>query len=262
MTAPLQALNFRVEILPGGATEPLCGAAFAECDGLELRLDVRTVREGGVNARQRLQSGPASYGEVTLRRGMTDSFDLWDWCSAVLRDPALRADARVIMLAPDGARERARFRLDRCLPVRLRAPRLDAREGIVAIEELTLACEALTLERPGGDAPAPRTVRAELRSGDRRVAVQLNPAALRVSRGAAGAALSFALPFEAPPDGDVRELTAAVAGLAAGDTPVTFAWGAYRFEGSIEALDEELDLFAADGRALRSTLAVTLRAPS
>ena len=123
---------------------------------------MRTLHEGGDNVRQRLVAGPASYGEVTLRRGMTASFDLWDWCGLVARDPGVRADATVVLLEPDGEAERARFLLHRCLPVRLRAPRLDAVDGVVAIEELRLACEALTLDRPGRKPPAGPEAKAEL----------------------------------------------------------------------------------------------------
>ena len=42
--------------------------------------------------------------------------------------------------------ERARFLLRRCLPLRLKAPTLNARDGIVA-EELQILCETLTLQR-------------------------------------------------------------------------------------------------------------------
>ena len=47
MSDPFTALHFRVEIMLPGAAEPLCEAAFAECDGLELRFDVITYSEGG-----------------------------------------------------------------------------------------------------------------------------------------------------------------------------------------------------------------------
>ncbi len=36
MSDPFTAFNFRVEIMLAGAAEPLCEAAFAECEGLEL----------------------------------------------------------------------------------------------------------------------------------------------------------------------------------------------------------------------------------
>ena len=69
-------------------------------------------------------------------------------------DPSLRADGEVVLLAPDGATERARFILQRCLPVKLKAPPLNAKDGAVAIEELQLAYESLTLKRPAGGAGA------------------------------------------------------------------------------------------------------------
>jgi phage tail-like protein len=264
---PFSALDFRIEILLPGAHAPLCDAAFAECDGLELRFDVRALREGGDPARQRLLAGPASYGEVTLRRGMTASFDLWDWCTLVMRDPGVRADARVTVLAPDGESVRARFQLERCLPVRLKAPRLDAIDGIVAIEELRLACEAVVLERPGRKPPPRPKAKAELveldktheRELERRVALPCNPSRLRVTREEDGrATLQFGLAFDAGAEDDVRRLTAPISAFA-GLPAVRFRWGAFRFDGRITAADEELDLFGTDGRPMRAELALTLR---
>ena len=144
---PFTAFNFVVEIVRDDAATPLVSAAFAECDGLEMTQDIRTVREGGNNATQIRLAGPASFGQITLRRGMTGNFDLWAWFSDSLRDPSLRADASVVILAADRQREYARFLLGRCLPLRLKAPTLNARDGIVAVEELRILCETLTLQR-------------------------------------------------------------------------------------------------------------------
>jgi phage tail-like protein len=80
---------------------------------------------------------------------MTAAFDLWAWFSQILTNPALRADAEVVLLAADGNTERARFVLTRCLPIKLKAPALNAKDGAVAIEELQLAYESLTLKPPG-----------------------------------------------------------------------------------------------------------------
>ncbi len=144
---PFTAFNFAVEIVRDDAGTPLVSAAFAECDGLEMTQETKTVREGGNNAAQIRLAGPAAFGQITLKRGMTGNFDLWDWFSASLNDPALRADANVVLLAADGQSERARFRLGRCLPVKLKAPTLNARDGMVAVEELQMLCETLTLQR-------------------------------------------------------------------------------------------------------------------
>lgn len=156
---PYTAFNFRVEItLPeegendggDGGSETLCHAAFSECDGLEMTMQVKTIREGGNNARQIHLTGPVSYGQVTLRRGMTSNFDLWDWFDKVQQDGnrGLRADAEIIMLSSDRSAEQVRFLLERCLPVKMRAPALNAKDGLIAVEEMQMAYERMSLKRP------------------------------------------------------------------------------------------------------------------
>ena len=49
---PFTAFNFAVEINRGEDGNPLVNASFAECDGLEMNLEVKTIREGGSNDRQ------------------------------------------------------------------------------------------------------------------------------------------------------------------------------------------------------------------
>lgn len=145
---PFSAFNFAVEIDVPGISPKVCNASFAECDGLEMTVELKTIREGGNNGAQIRLAGPVAYGLLSLKRGMTSTFELWDWFDATLTNPALRGDAEVVVLAQDGRTERARFLLSRCLPVKLKAPALNAREGIVAIEEFQLAYESLALKRP------------------------------------------------------------------------------------------------------------------
>jgi phage tail-like protein len=147
---PFTAFNFAVEIQVPGVTPKVCSAAFSDCDGLEMTMEVKTIREGGNNGRQIRLTGPLNYGQLTLKRGMTAAFDLWNWFSQILTNPALRADAEVVLLAADGTTERARFVLTRCLPIKLKAPTLNAKDGTIAIEELQLAYESLTLKPPSG----------------------------------------------------------------------------------------------------------------
>jgi phage tail-like protein len=148
VVAPFTAFNFRVEIDVPGLPSSACNAAFAECDGLEMTIEAKTIREGGNNGTQIRLAGAYGYGQLTLKRGMTSSFDLWDWLEATLTKPDLRAEAEVVVLAADGITEQVRFRLSRCLPIKLKAPALNAKDGVVAIEELQIAYEMLALERP------------------------------------------------------------------------------------------------------------------
>ena len=150
---PFTTFNFAVEInVPGIAGLPthLCHAAFSECDGLEMTMEVKTIREGGNNGKQIRLSGPTSYGTLTLKRGMTSSFDLWDWFSAMHTTTNLsaRANTEIVVYAADGMTKQVCFILERCIPIKLKAPALNAKDGIIAIEELQLAYESLTLQRP------------------------------------------------------------------------------------------------------------------
>ncbi|GAC1406256.1 MAG: phage tail protein [Pyrinomonadaceae bacterium] len=142
---PFTSFNFSVEIKVDGVAMQVCDAAFSECDGLEMTMDVKTIREGGNNGKQIRLTGAFNYGQLTLKRGMTATFDLWKWVELMLTNPALRANAEVVILSPD-KKERARFLLSRCVPVKLKAPPLNAKDGTVAIEELQLAYESLKLK--------------------------------------------------------------------------------------------------------------------
>jgi phage tail-like protein len=152
---PFTSFNFSVEIRVDGLQDGLlCNASFSDCDGLDMTMDVKTAREGGNNMRQIRMVGPVNYGQVTLKRGMTDSFDLWDWFTAQQQGTAkqlrkdLRGNAEVVILAQDQKTERARFVLSKCLLTKLKSPVLSAKDGVIAIEELQLTYESLTF-KPG-----------------------------------------------------------------------------------------------------------------
>ena len=132
---------------------PLCDAAFAECDGLEMTMQTRTIAPGGRNDRQIHLIGPIGYGQLTLRRGMSRNLQLWSWFAQGTRPGSvLTAHGHITMWAADGT-PAVRFTLTGCLPVKLRAPALNAREGLVAVEELGLVYEHLGTALPGGTAP-------------------------------------------------------------------------------------------------------------
>ena len=142
---PFNAFNFSVEINVPGVASRICKSSFSECDGLDMTMEVKSIREGGSNDRQVRLAGAVSYGQVTLKRGMTRSYDLWNWFQAVNKTPQLRADTYIVVLGADH-KPRVRFLLKRCIPVKLKAPALNAKDGIVAIEEFQMVYESLTLQ--------------------------------------------------------------------------------------------------------------------
>lgn len=140
------AFNFRVEIRISG--RQVCQAEFADCDGLEMTMQPKTIREGGANARPIHLAGPVAYGQLTLKRGMTANTDLWTWFDDVQQQPGLRADGDVVVVAPDRASSLVTFRLTNCMPVKLKGPALSGKDGQIAIEEMQLVYETLSRKAP------------------------------------------------------------------------------------------------------------------
>jgi len=139
--------NFLVAISIPGIADELCEAAFAECDGLELSIEPKTFHQGGLNTEQVHLAGPVSYGQLTLKRGMSKDFGLWRWFTEVMKTDqrGLRGQGRVVM--QDGAQaKQITFKLKDCLPIKLRVPGLNAKEGGIAIEELQLVYAALEVD--------------------------------------------------------------------------------------------------------------------
>jgi phage tail-like protein len=149
---PFSAFNFDVVISIAGVTDrgTACGAAFSECDGLEMTLEPKTIREGGRNTGPVHLAGGISYGQLTLKRGMTNSFDLWNWFEKMSQDgqTGYRTSAVITMYGAKQSQQQAVFKLTGCLPLKLKAPALNAKEGLIAIEEMQIAYESLTLSPP------------------------------------------------------------------------------------------------------------------
>ena len=155
---PFTAFNFSVEINVPFLGSSKFEAAFSECDGLEMTMDVKTIREGGNNTQQIKLVGPVNYGQLTLKRGMTNNFVLWEWFDAQQHgNPAqlrkdLRGNVEVVVLAADHVQKLVSFSLQKCLITKLKAPALNAKDGMVAVEEMQLSYESMTLNPPKGAA--------------------------------------------------------------------------------------------------------------
>lgn len=151
-TRPFTTFRFLVEVKVEGVADKVCGATFSEVDGLEMTMEPKTIREGGNNTTMVHFVGPVSYGQLTLKRGMTPNFDLWKWFSRV-NSPGyrgLRSRLEVVVVSSDGAKEDARFIADGCLPIKLKAPAMNAKEGQVAVEEMQVVYQTLTLRGSAG----------------------------------------------------------------------------------------------------------------
>lgn len=153
-SAPLIPFRFQLRFRQSGAGAgqgnevDVCKGAFAECTGLEATMEPKVIRSGGVNHGAFQRAGQVTHATVILKRGMTDNRHLWKWFAMVSGgDYAARMDVDIDML--DGAGSKVMtWSLARCMPVKFKAADLSARATEVAVEELHLAHEGLTLVFP------------------------------------------------------------------------------------------------------------------
>ncbi len=141
-TDPYGAFNFQVTILPQSGGE--IKAAFSDVSGLSNEITYSDYREGTdqLNAPRKI---PNTYkaGDVTLKRGLVGSRNLWKWTDQTRKgDPNSRAKVIVELLAEDGSGPVASWELSGARPSSWTGPTLAAKGGgEVAMEELTLVCE-------------------------------------------------------------------------------------------------------------------------
>jgi phage tail-like protein len=145
--------NFKVQLAIANASDarvatPLCHAEFSECDGLEMTMEPKVVKEGGNNVRQIQLVGPVSYGNLTLKRGMTDALDLWRWFDLATGNErrGLRASGLIEMCDAAG-KAQVRYKLFDCLPIKMKAPAMNAKDGVIAIEEMQIGYSRFQVER-------------------------------------------------------------------------------------------------------------------
>ena len=145
---PLVPFRFELRFMESGQSVAMCQGAFAECSGLEATLEPKAIRAGGIARGMVQRAGPITYATVILRRGVTPTQQLWRGFDAVSGGQyARRLDVEIDVQGPDGAK-RLTWRLVRCLPVKFKAADLNAQASEVAVEELHLVHEGLSLMHP------------------------------------------------------------------------------------------------------------------
>ena len=143
---PYSQFNFLVNLGEVDPASPQGG--FNEVSGLSLEVEVIEYRNGNeANNAPRKLPGLAKYGDVTLKRGVIGSLDLFDWFrQASDGDHNLRRDVTIQHLAEDRQTIVQTWKLTNAWPRKYSGPALSAQGNDVAIEELVLACERIDTE--------------------------------------------------------------------------------------------------------------------
>jgi phage tail-like protein len=151
-SAPVFSLfRFRVSFTQGTGTSaapgaPSSGAGFSEVAGLEASVDVKAYPEGGYVVRQ--LPGRSTFTNLVLKRGFSADLSFWSWFTDVASGtrPVRRRGVMVELMSNDYATVVGRWTVDRALPVRMKLSDLNARSSELAIEELHLAHEGITID--------------------------------------------------------------------------------------------------------------------
>ncbi|MBW7882846.1 MAG: phage tail protein [Caldilineaceae bacterium] len=136
---PYRAYNFKLDI--AGVTE----GHFTQCSGLGVKVEAIKYREAGNAQVVRHIPGPVDYAAVTLRYGLTNSQELWQWMLSAVQGRVERKNVSIIMLDSEGTNEVMRWNLNDAWPSEWNGAPLDALSREIAIESLTLVYD--TLER-------------------------------------------------------------------------------------------------------------------
>lgn len=134
---PFMNFNFILEI--DGITQ----ASFKECSGLSISTEAVDYREGGDNLGVKKLVGKTTYSEITLKWGMTDSTEMWEWRKSVLDGSIERKNGSIVLLDQTGT-EKVRWNFVSAWPSKWEGPSLDATANDVALETLTIVHEGLS----------------------------------------------------------------------------------------------------------------------
>lgn len=127
--------NFKVEI------EGVTVGAFMEVNGLESVTEVLETNDGNdLNIRKR--PGRTTYSNIVLRRGFTNSDELWNWRKIVANGDIERRSGSII-LCNDKGDEIMRYNFFEAWPCRWKTSPLNAQNRSVLVEEIEIVVEKI-----------------------------------------------------------------------------------------------------------------------
>jgi phage tail-like protein len=135
---PLVGFHFGIEI------QGVVSGFFTECSGLGSEQEViehKVVTETGKEVIMKLP-GRLKWENITLKRGITSSMDIWAWRKQVEDGnvDAARHSGSVIMY-DQHLKPMARWNFEQAWPVKVSGPQPKADSNEIGVEELTIAHE-------------------------------------------------------------------------------------------------------------------------
>jgi len=143
---PYAQFNFLVDLGTGNTAGPEAG--FQECSEIGMTVDVIEYRNGNEKEHNvRKLPGLTRVSDVTLKRGIIGSLELYDWLDQIRNGDAAAYRTVLIHLQNEDRSEVVQtWKLLRARIVKHVSGPLNAKGNDVALEEITLAYERLELE--------------------------------------------------------------------------------------------------------------------
>lgn len=142
---PYSQFNFLVNLGTGDSQSPLAG--FQEVTGLGMEITVAEYRNGNEkdNAPRKV-TGTYKVPDVTLKRGVIGSLDLYAWLDEVRNGQQDVLRTVTIELQDEAHKGTVQtWTLLNARPMKYTGPTLTGKGTDIAIEELVLACERIEL---------------------------------------------------------------------------------------------------------------------
>src|SRR6185436_1262755 len=131
---PYRGYNFLVEI------DGISQAGFQECSGLDASTDAVDYREGADPNHTRKLSGLNKYSAISLKRGITDSDELWKWRQTVIDGKTERKNGSIVLQDETGT-EKIRWNFSNGWPTKWTGPSFNSTSTAVAVETMEITIE-------------------------------------------------------------------------------------------------------------------------
>jgi phage tail-like protein len=126
---PYVGFRFRVEVLG------LQVAGFSQIGGLEREVQTEDFREGGVNDYVHKLATVTRYPNLSLRRGIADATELWQWHQDVVNGKIERRQISVVLTDALGS-AKWRWVFEKAYPVKWSGSELNATTNTVFVESV------------------------------------------------------------------------------------------------------------------------------
>lgn len=135
---PYRSFRFRV-VIDGIQT-----AAFADATIPDTSTEAVDYREGTDPTHSRKLSGLTKFGNITLKKGLTDTLDLYNWRKKIEQKGALKNRKSLsIILVDEEGNGKAQWDVVEAWPIKYDVSPLSAKGNEVSIESIELVHEGI-----------------------------------------------------------------------------------------------------------------------